>query len=344
MGTGPATPSVSYPSSPAARDRFVVDRRQPTARHDPWRYQDVIVEDERNADGRVARVATVFLTGRECPWRCVMCDLWRYTVPEDTPRGAIPAQLGAARDRLRGELPPVSQIKLYNAGSFFDPRAVPEDDYPAIARALAGLTHVVVESHPALVGDRVDRWLEALDAPSVHGQSPQLEVAMGLETVHADALERLHKRMTIDQFVGAADALRRRGILVRVFLLMAPPFVPEDEQHEWLLRSVDAAFDCGASVVTLIPTRTGNGALDALSVNGLFREPTLDDVEQGVDAALASVRGRGRLFVDVWDLDRFAQCPECINARRDRLHRMNLEQRILPPVVCEEHLRSTTRT
>ena len=163
---------------------------------------------------------------------------------------------------------------------------------------------------------------------------------MGLETVHADALERLHKRMTIDQFVGAADALRRRGILVRVFLLMAPPFVPADEQREWLLRSVDAAFDCGASVVTLIPTRTGNGALDALSVNGLFREPTLDDVERDVDAALASVRGRGRLFVDVWDLDRFAQCPECINARRDRLHRMNLEQRILPPIVCAQHVRS----
>ena len=163
---------------------------------------------------------------------------------------------------------------------------------------------------------------------------------MGLETVHADALERLNKRMTIDQFAGAADALRRRGILVRVFLLMAPPFVPADEQREWLLRSVDAAFDCGASVVTLIPTRTGNGALEELWANGFFRQPTLDDVEQSVDAALEASRGRGRLFVDVWDLDRFAQCRECLNARRDRLHRMNLEQRILPPIVCAQHVRS----
>jgi archaeosine synthase beta-subunit len=344
MGTGPATPSAFYPGSAAARDRFVVDRRQPTPRHDPWRYQDVIVEDERTADGHVARTATVFLTGRECPWRCVMCDLWRYTVPEDTPRGAIPAQVGAARDRLRRERPPVTQIKLYNAGSFFDPRAVPEGDYADIAGALAGFAHVVVESHPALVGDRVDRWLEALaarGAQSLHGRSPQLEVAMGLETVHPDALEQLHKRMTVDQFADAADALRRRGVLVRVFLLIAPPFVPADEQLEWLLRSVDAAFDCGASVVTLIPTRTGNGALDALSADGLFRQPTLDDVERGVDAAFARARGRGRLFVDVWDLERFAECPACLDARRDRLHRMNLEQRILPSILCtQQHVRS----
>ena len=330
----PVKPSASYPSSAASRDRFVVDRRQPPPRHDPWRYQNVIVEDERVADGRVARTATVFLTGRECPWRCVMCDLWRYTVPEDTPRGAIPAQVGAAADRLRRELLPVSQIKLYNAGSFFDPRAVPEGDYRAIAGALAEFTHVVVESHPALVGDRVDRWLEALGVQAAPGRAPQLEVAMGLETVHAAALEQLHKRMTVDQFVDAADALRRRGVLVRVFLLIAPPFVATDEQREWLLRSVDKAFDCGASVVTLIPTRTGNGALDTLSAQGFFRQPTLDDIEHSVDAAFATARGRGRLFVDVWDLERFAECPECINARRDRLHRMNLEQRILPPIAC----------
>ena len=29
--------------------------------------------------GGRARMATVLLTGRECPWRCAMCDLWTYT-------------------------------------------------------------------------------------------------------------------------------------------------------------------------------------------------------------------------------------------------------------------------
>ena len=101
--TWPAVdPDGSYPAGAAARDRFVLDLRGPRPRHDAWRHQGIIVEDERTADGRIARAATVFLTGRECPWRCVMCDLWQYTIAEDTPRGAIPAQVRAARGELRG--------------------------------------------------------------------------------------------------------------------------------------------------------------------------------------------------------------------------------------------------
>src|SRR4051794_4983355 len=83
----------AYPDSAAARDRFVLERRPARPLRDPWMSPGVTIEHERAADGRVVRTATVFLTGRECPWRCVMCDLWRFTTAEDTPRGAIPAQV-----------------------------------------------------------------------------------------------------------------------------------------------------------------------------------------------------------------------------------------------------------
>jgi uncharacterized Fe-S cluster-containing MiaB family protein len=43
-------------------------------------------------------------------------------------------------------------MKLFNAGSFFDPRAVPESDYGQIAALVAGLERVIVASHPTLVG------------------------------------------------------------------------------------------------------------------------------------------------------------------------------------------------
>lgn len=320
----------------AAPDRFVLDRRAPAPSHDPWRHQGVIVEDERGADGRPARSATVLLTGRECPWRCAMCDLWQYTTAEDTPRGAIPAQVAAARDELRSTSEIVTQLKLYNAGSFFDPRAVPEGDYDDVAARLGGLAQVVVESHPSLVGPRVDRFLEALDRS--HGPSPvRLEVAMGLETVHPEALHRLNKRMTIDDFVRAADELRRRGAALRAFLLIWPPFVPRAEQQDWLLQSIDVALSAGASVVSLIPTRPGNGALEALAADGAFRAPELDDIERSLQAALARRQPeRGRIFLDLWDLQRFASCPDCFDARRARLHTANLEQRVPAPLSCGE--------
>jgi radical SAM enzyme (TIGR01210 family) len=327
--------SGSYPVTPSARDRFVLERRGPRPQPDPWRYQGLIVEDERATHGGRARMATVLITGRECPWRCTMCDLWSYTTVSDTPPGAIPAQVAAARSALRDEPITVTGMKLYNAGSFFDPRAVPEADYDGVADALTGLSRVIVESHPALVGPRVDRLLAALDRHRGPGELPaQLEVAMGLETAHTDALDRLNKRFTLECFAQAASALDNRGVALRVFLLISPPFVPSHEQDAWLLRSIDAAFSCGASVVSLVPTRPGNGAIDQLAASGWFRAPSLEDIERSFALAIGHARGRGLVFVDVWDLERFSPCPHCIAPRRDRLQAMNLEQVVLPLCVC----------
>jgi radical SAM enzyme (TIGR01210 family) len=324
-----------YPVATAARDRFVLDRRP--ARHlpDPLQYHALTVEDEPDEDGHVVPVATIFLTGRECPWRCVMCDLWQQTITEDTPIGAIPHQIAVARRTLRTGMSPVATVKLYNAGSFFDPRAVPEADYDAVAAALSGLGRVIVESHPALVGPRTLRFVDAL---AIHaaagGPAPRLEVAMGLETVHPDALDRLNKRMTVNDFARAAERLKALGVAIRVFVLISPPFIRPADQDEWLLRSVDVAFAHGASAVSLIPVRSGNGTVEALTGSGAFQPPTLAGIERSIQLARTSGRISGRLFVDLWDLDRFVDCPHCQEARRSRLQTMNLEQRVAPPVPC----------
>lgn len=323
-----------YPVTHAARDRFVLDRRGPRTAHNPWQYHEVIVEDERAVDGSLMSVATVLLTGRECPWRCVMCDLWQYATAADTPSGAIPTQIAAARRWLEERHAQISQLKLYNAANFFDPHAVPDSDYDAIASELRGLDRVIVESHPALIGKRVQRFLDAL-AGSRHGSDTpvQLEVAMGLETAHPEALERLNKQITVEGFATAANALRASGVDVRVFLLISPPFIPTEEQDRWLSRSIEVAFSCGATVVSLVPTRTGNGAMEALAAAGQFYLPRLEDIERSLELALAQ-RPAGRVFVDLWDLERFARCVQCLDERRRRLHRMNLEQTFHPAVAC----------
>jgi hypothetical protein len=219
-----------------------------------------------------------------------------------------------------------SALKLYNAGSFFDPRAVPETDYPAVAAALDGLPRLIVESHPTLVGSRVDRLQRELRR-CARG-APALEVAMGLETAHAGALERLNKRFTLAQFQAAARALRDAGIVLRVFLLISPPFVPAAEQEAWLLRSLDAAFACGASVVSLIPTRGGNGTIEALAAEGLFAAPTLDGIQRTFAAALRHAAGQGLVLLDLWDLDRFAPNGRCTSDVRAALDAMNRAQAV----------------
>ena len=322
------TPTAAYPTARVDRDRFVLDRRAPRPQHDFWRHQGVLVEDEPAADGTIVRVATIFLTGRECPWRCVMCDLWQHTIAEDTPRGALVRQIDDALDALllQGTLP--QHVKLYNAGNFFDPRAVPESDYGAIAARLTPFRHVIVESHPALIGDRLLRFTAALGRAGQGPGAPTLEVAIGLETCHPDALDRLNKGFTLAQFEEAADRLHRYGTRLRTFLLVGVPFIAPSQQQEWIGRSVSFAFECGAAAVSLIPMRPGNGAIEALGVT----PPTLADLESAFDRVLPGAPGR--VFADVWDLQRFTRCRSCFGSRLDRLRLMNLEQRLHPSIVC----------
>jgi radical SAM enzyme (TIGR01210 family) len=216
------------------------------------------------------------------------------------------------------------QVKLYNSGSFFDRAAIPPEDWPALAERLRRFERVIVECHPALVGESAVRFRDLVGVP--------LEVAMGLETAHPGVLEKLNKRMTLDLFRERAEFLRAMGIALRVFVLVRPPFLDEDDALVWARRSIDFALDCGATVVSLIPTRPGEGALEALAASGEFAPPRLATLEAA--AAYGVGTARGRVFADLWDLDTFSNCPECFGARRDRLRRMNLEQVVPERVPC----------
>jgi archaeosine synthase beta-subunit len=310
-----------YPETAAERDRWIVSQRPERRILDPRRPYAFLVEDERTASGEVVPVATIFLTNRECPWRCLMCDLWRNTLTESVPPGAIPAQIDYALSRL----PAARHIKLYNSGSFFDAHAIPAEDYGAIAAQIASFERVIVESHPSLIGDRCFYFRDLLSAP--------LEVAVGLETVHPTALEHLNKRMTLKQFANASERLRQNAIDLRVFILVQPPFVPKDDALYWAQRSLDYAFDCGATAATLIPTRAGNGATDRLMRSSDFAPPDLPTIEDAFGYGIGIQRGR--VFVDLWDIQQVAACSQCREQRIARLAGMNRSQRPADAVRCD---------
>jgi hypothetical protein len=284
----------------------------------PYAY---LVEPERAAWGQVVDVATLFLTNRECPFRCLMCDLWRNTTDASMPPGAIPQQIDYALSRL----PAAQCIKLYNSGNFFDAQAIPPADYAAIADRVRGFRRVIVENHPKLCDDRCGRFRDLLGT--------EFEIALGLETIHPDVLPRLNKRMTSDDFARAAALLREQGIAVRAFILLRPPYLDEEQGIEWALRSMEFAFDAGAECCAVIPTRAGNGIMEQLQATGQFAPPTLRSMERVHDEAVGW--SRGRVFMDLWDVERFFDCPRCGPPRVERMRAINLSQIVLPPVPCD---------
>src|SRR5437899_7308270 len=161
---------------------WIISQRPPRGEVEALRPHGFFLEEERSASGEIARSAVVLLTNKECPWRCLMCDLWKHTLSYTVPIGAMPRQIEYALAHLPSR---PEQIKLYNSGSFFDLAAIPLAEYSAIAQKVAFARNVVVESHPRLVGERALRVRDLLDG--------SLEVAMGLETVHPEFVPRLTK-------------------------------------------------------------------------------------------------------------------------------------------------------
>ncbi len=313
---------MNDPQDLKLNNRWIVSQRGEKNELDHLRPYSWLVEKERTAHGDVADTGTVFLTNRECPFKCLMCDLWKNTLDESVPPGAIPQQLSWALSKMTG----TEHVKIYNSGSFFDAAAIPRADYGAIADLLSDLRTVIVESHPGLIGDRCMEFNSMLN--------PELEVAVGLETAHPQVLSRLNKRMTLDDFERAIGFLSRNGIRSRAFILLRPPFLNEKEGILWAKRSLDFAFSCGVECCTVIPVRGGNGAMEHLERRGQFSPPKLSSLEEVVDYGIGLQAGR--VFADLWDLELFSSCTACFSSRLARLEQINLTQQRVSGVSCSE--------
>ena len=306
----------------SAADSRIRRLRSSKPKVDPSKAHGWLLEEERSASGRVERALTVFLTGSECPFTCSFCDLWRFTIDGPTPAGALPKQIA---DTLRSVDGPVAdRIKLYNASNFFDRRAVPAEDIPAIVTLVAPFAGVTVESHANTIG--------AQTLELAHQIPGRLEVAMGLETIHPGAIAHLNKQLDLTRFDRAAGFLADNGIGLRVFVLLGVPYVPRRESVECTVRAARYAADRGATRVSLIPVRGGNGELERLESLGHFTPPTLAQLETVLEQCL---RFTGTVVTaDLWDVERLRACEDCRLARIERIRRMNLTGRAERRVDC----------
>lgn len=301
-------------------DSWIVSNRGEKNTVDPLKPYFFISEKERTTEGSIEDTSVIFITNRECPFKCLMCDLWKNTTRTRAARGLVPGQI----DWALGNLPRARHLKLYNSGSFFDRNAIPESDYREIARIISGFKSVVVESHPGFIGDKCLHFRDML--------VPQLHVAMGLETAQPEMLKMLNKKMNLQDFSRAAMFLRKNQIPVRAFILLRPPFLSEEEGIYHAERSIDFAFDAGVECCIVIPVRSGNGAMNVLADLNFFHPPSVRSLEAVIEYGIGLKAGR--VFADLWDIDKFTSCSICASQRIKRLETMNYSQSVPPPVQC----------
>jgi radical SAM enzyme (TIGR01210 family) len=308
-------------SAPAV-DRRIRSLRPPKAHIDPYSPHGSLIEEERRHGGKIERALTVFLTGAECPFTCSFCDLWQWTIDGPTPPGALTSQLESVLQAVDGPVP--DRLKIYNASNFFDQRAVPSEDLPGIARLTASFAAVTVESHANTIGPNALAFARQIPG--------RLEVAVGLETIHPVAAAHLNKRLDLERFDWAAHFLAENGVDLRVFVLLGAPYVPVDESVAWTMRAVEYAVDRGASVVSIIPVRGGNGEMERLRGLGHFTPPTLSQLEECLDLSLDFTSTV--VTADLWDAARLPACEHCRSERVERLRRLNVTGCAEPRTGC----------
>jgi radical SAM enzyme (TIGR01210 family) len=306
---------------PRIADRDIVAARGSRSRLDPTKPYAAFVEREHSSAGEVEDVAAIFLTNKECPFRCVFCDLWKNTLPDRIADGLVAEQV----DWALAKFPEPVHVKLYNAGSFFDQEAIPSADLPRIAQLLAGKRSAIVECHPHFVDDRCISFAKAI-APV------KLEIALGLETVDPEVLPRIKPSMSLDDFARAARFLKNNDIDMRAFILLGPPGHFGAARSDWAKRSIEYAFSLGVGCCVVIPVRPGNGIVDALASQGHYSRTNLAELQSVIEYGIRL--GRGRVFADLWDVEQFAACPDCSASRIAALEQMNLTQRLAPPTPC----------
>ncbi|MEO5567826.1 MAG: hypothetical protein ABIR92_05010 [Gemmatimonadaceae bacterium] len=316
---------TSKSSTPSRNDGAIRALRPPRRPVDPWKAFGSAADDERRPGGVVERALTLFLAGAECAFTCSFCDLWQYTIEGRTPPGALPRQVMESLASLDGAT--FDRVKLYNASNFFDRRAVPIEDWPALAKLCSPFAAVTVESHASMVGPPTIEFARQLG-------SARLEVAMGLETTHPGARAHLNKHLDLGRFQAAADFLLQNAIDLRVFVLLGTPHIPADDQIDSTVRSVEFAAKCGASIISIIPVRGGNGEIERLQSLGLFTPPTIGHLERALDVCLHI--DDAVVTVDLWDIDKLVTCAACSEERIARLRRLNISGIAEPPVNCDQ--------
>ena len=106
----------------------------------------------------------------------------------------------------------------------------------------------------------------------------------------------------------------------------------EQEGVHWATKSMEFAFECGVECCSLVPVRGGNGVLDQLQKRGDFTPPNLKSMESALAAGLGM--NRGRVFMDLWDVQQFVTCHRCSSDRQTRILQMNQTQTVIQGDDC----------
>lgn len=214
--------------------------------------------DEYSLRGEILKRIRIILRGNGCSKpSCTMCPLPNEGL--DRKEVKVDAedyikQVAAALEAYPG----CEMVCIYNDGSFFAERELPANARRAIYQLTVfyGARYLVVESLPQFITN--NSLAEAKDLlEEIH-----LIVGIGLQSASDFVREIcINSPVTKEAFLNALRLLDKYGFGSKVYVMIKPPFLSEDEAIEDATSSVMWLNNLQVEDITLCPTRIAQGTL-----------------------------------------------------------------------------------
>jgi hypothetical protein len=240
-----------------------------------WKEEDIL-ENER------VRAMVLILRTSGCWWSkkkgCLMCG---YNSASDNSIGLadIFAQLQVAVGRYEDE----KFVKIYTSGSFLDRNEIPLEARKAIIDAFPSAKRILFESRPEFVTKE-----ELSTMPS-----DRMQVALGLESSNNEILQKcIQKGFSVEDYQRAASLLQEKGIPVRTYLLLKPPFLTEKQAIHDTIKSIEFAAPYSESI-SINPINVQKDTMvEKMWRRGDYRPPWLFSLVEALKAGKALTEKR----------------------------------------------------
>lgn len=160
------------------------------------------------------------------------------------------------------------EFKLYNSGSFFDEKDVPEEFRIKFLKKIKnrfGISRLSVESRPEYLINRSN----VINETKKILEPIQLEIGVGLESSNNSILRDCwNKGFSIEDYKKSVHIAQSLNIRFKTYIFIKPPFLTESEAIIDAIKTGCDAIDIGTDVISFNPCNIQNGTL----VNHLYKQ------------------------------------------------------------------------
>ena len=193
-----------------------------------WSEKDVF-------DKKIVDTFVIIFRTQGCSWAlksgCSMCGYFNDSMWQKVSDDDLLTQFNIAMNSYSGQ----KFVKIFTSGSFLDNKEISPIVRNEIMDKLSDITNKIsVESRPEYITDKI------LSDIKKNTDMYNIEIGIGLETAN-DSIrtDYLNKGFTFNDYINAANILKKHNMTLKTYVLIKPPFLTEKESINDAIKTVD---------------------------------------------------------------------------------------------------------